>query len=85
MSRPVPVENLEPKAIDAPCWKKLKQLKQPHSRLMEDRSLVETSATLLVTGALLVVTMFAIRNNKLLGTSATLVVTSALLVVTRSY
>ena len=45
------------------------------------RTIVVTGATL-VTSALLVVTMFAIRNNKLLVTGATLLVTSALLVVT---
>ena len=45
---------------------------------ISNNKLLGTSATLVVTGALLVVTMFAIRNNKLLGTSASLVVTSAL-------
>ena len=46
-----------------------------------NKKLLGTSASLLVTSALLVVTMFA-RNKKLLGTSASLLVTSALLVVT---
>ena len=61
--------------------------------------LLGTSASLLVTGALLVVTRTLLRtkgiatsnrcltssNKKLLGASASLLVTGALLVVTRSY
>ena len=62
-----------------------------------NKKLVVTSATLVVTGALLVnkklletsatlvVTGALLVNKKLLETSATLVVTGALLVVTRSY
>ena len=52
---------------------------------IRNKKLLGTSASLLVTSALLVVTMFAIRNKKLLGTSASLLVTSALLVVTKNY
>ena len=40
-----------------------------HMKHHWNKKLLGTSASLLVTSALLVVTMFAIRNKKLLGTS----------------
>ena len=48
-------------------------MKPVHSRVVVTRTLLGTSASLLVTSALLVVTMFAIRNKCIASTRGALV------------